>query len=357
MLVPVLALAVAVLAGCSTPGAAPPATTSTVELTALAPYEHIFVIVLENEDAATTWGTGSPARYLNSLRSNAHTAFVPNYYGVGHHSLDNYIAMVSGQAPNAKTQLDCQVFAPYTSSTLRSDGQVLGTGCVYPSTVPTVVNQLTAAHRTWRAYMDGMATPCLRPRIGATDPYTHQTSATAYATKHNPFVYFRSISATACVSNDVPLTHLAADLDSVSTTRNLTYVVPDLCNDGHDSAATCAAYHRSGGGLAGADAWLRIWVPRILDSAAYKQDGLLLITFDEADSDSHACCAERPGPGAAVPGINGPGGGRVGALMMSPRIGRKTIMTGYNQYSLLATIEHVFGLPRLGYARTATPLA
>ena len=353
MRIRILLFALVLLAGCGVPSAGPARIAPTAELTAASPYGHVFVIVLENENAAETFGTSSPATYLNRW-IRPRSVFVPNYYGIGHHSLDNYVAMISGQAPNARTQADCPSFTAYTSSTIGANGQVQGLGCVYPSNVPTVAKQLSAAGKTWRAYMDGMQTPCQRPAIGATDPHQGETAGTAYATKHNPFVYFRSVSAATCASNDVPLTHLAGDLTSVGGTRNLSYIVPDLCNDGHD---THCPYGRGPGGLSGADAWLHIWVPKILNSPAYKQDGLLIITFDEAETDSRACCHEIAGPGAAVPGLNGPGGGRVGAVMMAPKLKHGTNTGSYNHYSFLATIEHIFGLPRLGFATTAAPLA
>ena len=347
-----LLIALALLTGCGVPSAQP-ASTDTVQLTAASPYGHVFVIVLENEDAGATFSASSPAVYLNRW-VKPRSVFVPNYYGIGHHSLDNYIAMVSGQAPNTRTQADCPFFTAYTSSTIGANGQVHGTGCVYPTTVPTVAHQLTAAGKTWRAYLDGMQTACQHPAVGAKDLNQGETAATAYATKHNPFVYFASISASTCASNDVPLSHLATDLGSIKGTRNLSYIVPDLCNDGHDR--NCP-YGRGPGGLAGADAWLHTWVPKILNSPAYKQDGLLIITFDEAGTDSTACCHEIAGPGASVPGIDGPGGGRVGAVMMSPKLSAGTTTRAYNHYSFLATLEHIFGLPRLGFAATATPLA
>ena len=79
-----------------------------------------------------------------------------------------------------------------------------------------------------------------------------------------------------------------------------------------------------------------------------------MITADEAGSDdSTACCGEIAGPNSPMPGINGPGGGRVGALVLSPFVKRgSTSTTAYNHYSLLASIESFFGLPRLGYAAT-----
>ena len=83
-----------------------------------------------------------------------------------------------------------------------------------------------------------------------------------------------------------------------------------------------------------------------------------MVTFDEADTNSpsgaDACCGEGPGPNAPMPGIYGPGGGRTGAVALSPFITPGTWNdTGYNHYSLLRTIENTFGLSPLGYARDA----
>ena len=82
---------------------------------------HVFVIVLENEDAATTFGPGSPAPYLAHTLTAA-GAFVPNYYGTAHNSLPNYLAMVSGQAPTLATQADCPLFADVLPGLPTADG-------------------------------------------------------------------------------------------------------------------------------------------------------------------------------------------------------------------------------------------
>ena len=80
-----------------------------------------------------------------------------------------------------------------------------------------------------------------------------------------------------------------------------------------------------------------------------------MITFDEG-STSQACCGETPGkspshPDSPEPGMSGPGGGRVGAVLLSPFIKPGTISTAdYNHYSMLRTIEDIFGLPHLGDA-------
>ncbi len=112
------------------------------------------------------------------------------------------------------------------------------------------------------------------------------------------------------------------------------------------------------GGLTSANTWLRKWIPRILASPAYRQNGLLVITFDEADTadtnGADACCGEGPGPNSPLPGGYGLGGGRTGALLLSPHIAAGTWNdTAYNHYSLLRSIENIFALRPLGYAANA----
>jgi hypothetical protein len=322
-----------------------------------APVRHVFIIVLENKDAATTFGPGSPAPYLaQTLRSQG--AFVPNYYGTGHNSLDDYISMISGQAPNMETQADCPLFTDMLPGLPTTDGQVVGQGCVYPASVKTVADQLEAKGLSWKGYMEDMGadpardngTTCAHPAIGTPDR-TQQASATdQYATRHNPFVYFHSIiDRPACAARDVPLTALAGDLSEPARTPNLSFIVPDLCNDGHD--ATCA--DGGPGGLPAADAFLKTWVPRITGSAAFKRDGRLVVMFDEAEGDSSACCGEQPGPNTPAPGgpSGGPGGGRTGAVLLSRYIAPGTTTTqDYNHYSLLRSVEDFFALGHLGYA-------
>jgi hypothetical protein len=324
------------------------------------PIRHAFVIVLENEDEASAFGPASPAPYLAHTLT-AQGAFVPGYYGIGHASLDNYLAMVSGQAPTMVTQADCPLFVDVLPGLPVADGQVLGQGCVYPSGVVTIANQLTVAGLSWKGYMEDMGddpardggTTCAHPAIGAPDRSQQASATDQYAARHNPFVYFHSLidDPAQCPVRDVPLTGLAGDLASARTTPNLAFITPDLCHDGHD--ATCA--DGGPGGLPAADAFLREWVPRITASAAFRRDGLLIVTFDEAASDSSACCGEVAGPNTPAPGgqSGGPGGGRTGAVLLSPFIAPGTTTSQqYNHYSLLRSLEDLFGLSHLGYAAT-----
>jgi hypothetical protein len=306
------------------------------------------VINLENEDYTASWGNSSPARYLNStLRPQG--KLLTQYYGIGHASLGNYIAEISGQAPNPETQADCTKYLEFTATGTGKYGQALGKGCAYPASVKTVADQLAAAGKTWRGYMEDMKTPCRHPAIGANDTTIVPKSGDMYATRHNPFVYFHSITdAATCKQDVVDYTALASDLKSVDTTPNLAFITPNVCHDGHD--APCV--DGQPGGLVSADRWLATEVPKILASPAYKADGLLVITFDEAEiADGSACCHTPVDPNAAKPGLSGPGGGRVGTLVLSPKVKPGTTdATPYNHYALLCSIEDVFGLAHLGFA-------
>jgi hypothetical protein len=195
-------------------------------------------------------------------------------------------------------------------------------------------------------------TTCAHPALGTPDLTQQASAADQYATRHNPFVYFHSIiDEPSCATRDVPLTQFGADLAAAATTPSLSLITHDLCHDGHD--ATCP--DGGPGGLPAADGFLREWVPRITGSPAL-EDGLLVIAFDEAGGDASACCDERPGPNTPMPGIYGPGGGRTGAVLLSPLIRPGTVsQQSYNHYGLLRSIEDSFGLAPLGYARTARP--
>jgi phosphatidylinositol-3-phosphatase len=319
---------------------------------------HVFVIVLENKDYDQSFGPQAKLPQLGQVLPSK-GVLLTQYYGIAHNSLPNYIAMVSGQGPNPVTQSDCQIFQEFLPGTIGADGQAMGAGCVYPSTVKTVADQLTAAGLTWGGYMEDMGNTttddktCRHPALNSPDSTQHATATDQYAARHNPFVYFHSIiDGPDCHARDVPLDQLQGDLQSVGTTPNLTFITPDLCSDGHDEP--CADGRP--GGYASIDAFLKEWVPRIEASPAYQQDGALIVTFDESESGAEGCCVQdhsnTPNAGGQTPG---PGGGRTGTVVISKFVspGTKTDKP-YNHYSFLGTIEDIFGLAPLGYAKKST---
>ncbi len=348
---------------------------------------HVFVIVLENEAYEDTFSSQSPAPFLAHVLP-AQGVLLTHYFGTSHYSLPNYIAMISGQAANPDTRDDCLVFKDFVSQGTTADGQVIGRGCVYPAHVDTLVQQLTRHHKSWRAYMEDMGNDPAReaatcgsvplnqpdPTQAAAGPSRRVPLGDQYAARHNPFVYFHSVlDSPTCRRQVVNLRLLQRDLHSAATTANFSFIAPNLCHDGHDAPCTTG----EPGGLVSADEFLRTWVPRILQSPAYRADGLLVILFDEGDvpempnpAGGHlqhypgaVCCNEQPGPNlAAFPQVatwgddtitfDYFGGDRTGALLLSPALVAGTVAhTPFNHYAFLKSIEHLFGItPYLGYA-------
>jgi len=360
VLLAVLALGAGACSSSGSSKAAPPSTTTTAPTTAPAPkpIRHVFVINLENENYAATWAPASPAVYLNkTLRPQGQ--LLTQYFGTAHASLGNYIAQISGQAPNPETQSDCITFKEFVATGTGAYGQALGAGCVYPTSVQTIADQLDAKGLTWKSYQEDIGNSatepktCRHPAIGASDTTVVARPGDMYATRHNPFVYFHSvIDEPSCAQNVVGLDAMTADLAKAASTPNLAYITPNLCHDGHDEPCVDG----EPGGLKSADSFLETWVPKILASPAFEADGMLVITFDEAElagdqADASACCKTPPSPNAEKPGINGPGGGRIGALVISGRTKPGTTNpTPYNHYSLLCSMEDVWGLDHLGFA-------
>jgi len=113
-------------------------------------YRHVITIVMENEDYGSIIGDAD-APYVNRLA--ARYGLATNSFGVRHSSLPDYLALTSGSTHGIDSGCtDCHVNAR------------------------NVVDQLEAAHFTWKAYMEDMPKPCFQ---GA--------GFDGYAKKHNPF--------------------------------------------------------------------------------------------------------------------------------------------------------------------------
>jgi hypothetical protein len=306
-------------------------------------FQHVAVIVLENEDYDATFGPGSPAHYLSSLVPQG--VLATDYYATGHVSLDNYIAMTSGLAANPLTSSDCETVNFWTCVQAQDRSPTAD-----PSAPTNVADQLEATGRSWKEYADGTFAPCVHapydPSDPETDPYQGDGASPGpdagpnYADRHNPFIYYDDIvgNDARCKAHVVPYTQLATDLSSKSL-PSFSFITPDTCNDGHDSP--CGDKSGRPGGLATADAWLSQNVPPLL-SYLQKHDGLLVITLDEADPANPAswngCCHGGPGGGHGF-------GGKIGLLALGSNVrAGQQVSTQYDHASLLRTIEDAFGI-------------
>jgi phosphatidylinositol-3-phosphatase len=326
----------------------------------LPPIKHVFVIMLSDEPYASVFGPASTAPYL------AHTLehkgeLLAHYDAVAHQGLANEIALLSGQGPTAETVANCPDYTEIAPTGTGAEEQVLGSGCVYPASTQTLAGQLSARGLAWRAYVGGIDEggaigTCPHPALGQADPSAQEASSNGpYATFRNPFVYFDSITGSPqCAADDIGLDKLAGDLASAKRTPSFAYIVPDRCHDGNPTPCSAGAP----AGLSSAETFLKQVVPEITGSKAYRESGLLVITVDQAPStgafaDSSSCCGQPLFPNAPAKTLTGAasGGGAVGALLLSPYIkGGATSQEPFNHFSLLRTIEDLFGLQHLGYA-------
>ena len=176
------------------------------------PAKHVFLIMLENESYDRAFGPRSKAPYLaRTLPTQG--ALLRQYYAIGHESLPNYVALVSGQAPNEATQKDCETYREFRLARPALDvhGQAIGTGCVYPPAVRTLVDQLESEQFTWRGYMQDLGNDprreraaCGHPAIGRKDPTTHVEAKDQYATKWT--IRFTTSIRSSTIARGVPPT-------------------------------------------------------------------------------------------------------------------------------------------------------
>jgi hypothetical protein len=320
--------------------------------------KHVWVVALADHSFDEALDPASATPYLKGLPAKG--LLVPNYYAIAHGSLANGIALLSGQGPNADTVADCPTYTDFAPSTEKpaADGQLLGHGCVYPATTQTLPDQLTGAGRTWKAYVEDMGNvpqgeqaSCRHPDPGAADPFAAPRPGDASLTRRDPFVFFHSITDTPdCAAGVVGLDRLAPDLADPASAPSFSYIVPSACHDGRD--APCA--EGAPAGLAAADTWLQGVLEPILASKAYADGGLVVVTFDQAATDGpHADTRASSALPPAYPNAPGtkPGGGRVGALLLSKFVKAGTSDdTEYDHFALLRSIEDLFSLDPLGYA-------
>lgn len=311
--------------------------------------DHVVILVLENESFGTTWSPSSPAHYLNGLVAQG--AFVPNYYGTGHVSLDNYVAMTSGLAgPQvANTYTDC------LGINLWACVQEVSTAS---SLSGSVADQVESAGLSWKQYADGTTQPCVHadysPTAAGQDPFQGDGNAanTAgagpdYADRHVPFLYYSNIigSSTRCDAHLRPFTELSHDLAS-NALPSYSFITPDTCHDGHDNPCSGG----QPGGLTGADLFLAANLPQLI---AYLRahDGVLLVTFDEGSpSDPAGCCTGGPGGATGF-------GGQVGMVVLGAPVAHTTSQAKYDHASLLRTTEDMLGITTyLNNAASASPI-
>lgn len=261
------------------------------------PFSHVFEVVMENFSYAQAMAT--PGFHALATRY----AYASNYYAASHPSLPNYLALSGGST--FATTSDC-------------------TTCYVNA--PNLFSQLASAHVSFDADLEGAPSACYLDPWGGND----------YARKHNPWRYYLNVRASRSLCSHLrPYGELAARLAGpASAMPHYVWVTPNLCHDGHDCAPSVASR------------WLTSFVGAVTRSAAWRDHGVLYVTWDEANSDNASVL------GRQVRAFGG--GGHVLTLVIAPGVSHAVVTTPLNHYSLLATIEDNFKLAPIGFARGAS---
>jgi phosphatidylinositol-3-phosphatase len=259
---------------------------------------HVMVIIEENRGYAATLGSCAADPYFCSLA--ARYASDTSWYGIAHPSAPNYLAIDSGSTQG-----------------VASDCTPDGGGCG-PFAGPDLGTQLSSAGIPWVAYMESMPAACDRV-----------SSSSAYAEKHDPFMYFAGNRGSGCSTHVVPYPGMRGMLHVLDSPNppDFVWITPNLENDMHDGSVTRG------------DAWLVANLPAVLASRWLADDGTVIVTMDENDgSPSGSSCADAHG-------------GQVPMVVISARAqGRGRIVIPGDHYGTLRSIEAVFGLRLLGNA-------
>jgi hypothetical protein len=253
----------------------------------------VFTIVFENHDASQVLVPGSFFSRFAQDNGQA-TAYVVST----HPSLPNYILLTSGG----------------TNGVTSDNGP---SGNVEIEGADDLPDQLDAAGILWRAYMEGMGSPCAMNDVGD------------YAVHHDPFVYYETMQSNParCAQRVVDFDQNFAN-DLASGAYRYMWITPNLCDDMHSCAISVA------------DAWLEKVVTQIQAASAYKNGGAIFVVGDEGSN--------------RILGASG----NVVAIWASPRLVRApmTSNTSFGHPSYVATIEDIFAIPRLPATSGATPM-
>jgi hypothetical protein len=308
------------------------------------PIDHVWVVALSQGSFAQALEKPASYPYLDT-ELVPEGALLTNYKLVGRSELANEIALLSGQAPNAATEANCSTYTAVPAETFSSKtGLAAGPGCVYPPPVQTLAGEVSTAGLKWRAYAQGMspsasasAATCVHPALGEVVSTAAPVSGADYVLARNPFVYFDSLlEPGACASDVVDFSQFATDLKAPSGVPNLSWIIPGACEDGASDPCLPSG---AASAVAPADSFVKGVVEQITALPEYHSHGLIVITFDTASA------------APATGGAGGPAESVVGALLISPFVhhGARVAST-LNDFSLLKSIERLFGVPALGHA-------
>lgn len=285
------------LGGCARNTPPPPSGPTAVATLPAHEFDHIIVVVLENEDASIV----SAVPEMAALARQG--SLLGNYYAVAHPSYPNYLALISGRTfvgSDPRSRHDPVAYRALDFG----DAQLL-------IDAPTLIDRMEAKGVSWDAFAEDYPEPGSTP---AQCDWRREVGL--YARKHFPFLSFAGFHAHPTWCAHVRNLRWFRK-DSLAA---YTYIAPNLVHDGHNAPLDSAVK------------WTGAFLRPVLADSALMRNTLVVITFDEASNPiSEKITGSQPNRiyTALIGGMVRPG-----AVSETP----------YSHYSLLRTIELNFGL-------------
>jgi hypothetical protein len=251
----------------------------------------VFVIAMENHNFSQPPTQTNPqqilgnpaAPFMNSLitagdPNAAQVSYATAYFNAGtgvHPSEPNYVWAEAGSDFGVHTDAD-----PNPSSNNIFD-------------VPHLTRQLNAAGIPWKNYQEDVefAASAIHSASGTSSTFINPYYGTGqfnYAVKHNPMAFFSDSQ----LQNVYPLAQLFDDLNN-NAAGQYNWITPNQFNDAHSALTGGFTYHGThytgdSANIAQGDNFLSIVVPQIMASAAYQNNGVIIIWWDEAEGGDDA---------------------------------------------------------------------
>ncbi len=387
--------------------------------------DHVFVIVEENHGFGQIINNPNMP-YFNKLIASKTVGLATNYFAIGHPSLTNYLEIVGASnfgvrsdndpawhntscVPNietrianadnaggsAPTPIESGNICPISGSGLDARTEAVdnwnevalptfpylanidGSKAVPAATTEgkTIADQLVRAGYSWKSYQESLpvsGADLVNYSNGAASnldasSYTGDTVTKAYASKHNPFVYFKNVQDGTDSDNSLKNvvgfdghSGLFSDL-ATGKVPNYSFIVPNQCNDQHGRGGGADSFCQfdfgadaagltygtqvglNPGLIRNSDVALQKIVTSIKASPVWKEGhNAIVIVWDENDYS-----------------------GNVSGAPFLPQNQNRVVLTVdtnyrkgpavqsnvyYNHYSLVKTLEVGFGLPYLNHA-------
>ena len=254
--------------------------------------DHIVICILENHSFNQIIGS-SAAPYINTLVNDTSSALFTGSHGISHPSQPNYLALFSGNTQGITDDL-------------------VPSGI--PFSTPNLGRQLIDYGNTFISYSEDL------PSVGF-----NGVSSGNYARRHNPAANWMG-NGTNQISPTTNQPFTSFPMDNLTTLPTVSYVIPNVKNDMHDGTDPAT--------ITTCDNWISTNLNNYIQWSK-SNNSLFILTFDED---------------------NGSTSNQIATIFTGQMVLSGQYATKITHYSVLHTIEQMYGLPVIGDSIANAPI-